>query len=56
MEAYINDIVVKSEKTEEYVKDLEEIFNVLRKIEVKLSLKKYVFRVVATKFLRFIIS
>lgn len=30
MEAYMDDIVVKSKKIEDYVKYLKEVFNVLR--------------------------
>lgn len=52
--AYINDIVIKSEKANEYVQDLEEVFNVRRKYRVKLNLKNCVFNVVASKFLGFI--
>lgn len=51
MEAYINDIVVKSEKVDEHVKDLEELFSVLRKFGVKLNLEKCVFRVALRKYL-----
>lgn len=40
MEAYIDDIIFKSEKPEEYVKDLEKVFHMLRKFRVKLNLKK----------------
>lgn len=56
VEAYKDDIVVKSEKVDEYIKDLEEVFSVLRKFRVKLNLKKYVFKVVVGKFLGFMVS
>lgn len=56
MEAYIDNTVVKSEKAEEHVANLEDIFNVLWKFKVKLNPKKYIFGVVAGKFLGFMVS
>lgn len=53
VETYIDDIVVKSEKVGEHVKDLEEVFSMLRKFRVKLNAKKCVFGIVVGKFLRF---
>lgn len=37
VEAYVTDIVVNSEKAEEYIKDLEEVFDMLRKFWVKFN-------------------
>lgn len=38
------------------MKDLEEVFNVLRKFRVKLNPKKYMFEVAKGKFLGFMVS
>lgn len=53
IETYIDDIVVKSEKANEYIKDLEKVFDMLRKSGVKLNPEKCVFRVAVRKFLEF---
>lgn len=47
---------MKNEKVEEHVKNLEEVFGVWRKFEVKLNPKKFMFGVAASKFLGFIVS
>lgn len=46
-------MIVKSEKVNENIKDLEEVFNMLRKFRVKVN---PVFGIVGGKFLGFIIS
>lgn len=56
VEAYVDDIVVKSEKDEEHVNDLTKVFNVLRKFRVKLNPEKCVFGMTAGKFLEFMVS
>lgn len=56
IEAYINDIVEKGEKVGDHTKDLDEVFRVLRRHEVKLNLEKYVFGVLVRKFLNFMVS
>lgn len=56
MEVYVDNIVVKCNKVKEHVKDLIKVFVVLRNFGVKLNLDKYVFWVVASKFLGFIVS
>jgi hypothetical protein len=45
IEAYVDDIVVKSEKTGDLVTDLTEVFAKLRQPGVKLNPEKCVFRV-----------
>ena len=45
IEAYIDDIVVKSRKEREHAQDLEETFSSLRKASIRLNLEKCVFRV-----------
>jgi hypothetical protein len=56
IKAYINDIVVKSRKTEDLVLDLTEVFAKLRQHEVKLNLEKCVFRVPRGMLLSFVVS
>ena len=55
-EAYIDDIVVKSRKRETLISDLEETFNNLRKINLKLNPAKCVFGVPSGKLLGFLVS
>lgn len=45
IEANMDDMVIKSKKVDEHVKDLEEVFGLLRKIGVKLNPKKCMFGV-----------
>lgn len=40
VKAYINDIIVKSEKANKHIEELEVVFDVLRKFGVKLNPKK----------------
>jgi hypothetical protein len=51
VEAYIDDIVVKSEKREILLDDLKETFNNLRKFKMMLNPKKCVFDVSSSKLL-----
>lgn len=55
IEAYVKDILVKSLLFKQHLKDLEQIFAILKKYWVK-PRKKCVFRMKAGKFLRFIVS
>lgn len=50
MDAYIDDIVVKSKKMEEHIRALEDMFGVLRKYKIKLNHERSVFRVITGKF------
>lgn len=56
VEAYINDIVIKSQKAKDHTKNLHEVFGVLRKYKVKFNPEKCVFRVSAEKFLKYMVS
>ncbi|KAL0361944.1 UNVERIFIED_CONTAM: Retrovirus-related Pol polyprotein from transposon [Sesamum radiatum] len=53
---YVNDMLVKSKKTEEHVKDLEETFSVLRKYKLKLNLTKCAYGVQGGRFLGFMVT
>lgn len=56
IEAYIDDIVMKSKRLDQYIEDLNEVFGLLRKPDIKLNPKKYVFRVSTEMFFGFIVS
>ncbi|RVW70979.1 Transposon Tf2-2 polyprotein [Vitis vinifera] len=56
VEVYIDDIVVKSKTREEHVLHLQEVFQLLRKYDMKLNPSKCVFGVSTVKFLGFMVS
>ncbi|MFS7992507.1 putative nucleotidyltransferase, Ribonuclease H [Helianthus anomalus] len=56
MEVYIDDMVVKSRKTEDHLKDLEEAFNILDKYNMELNPSKCHFGVKAGKFLGYMVT
>ncbi|PKA50056.1 hypothetical protein AXF42_Ash020841 [Apostasia shenzhenica] len=56
LEAYIDDILVKSKSIKEHLADLKETLDTLRKFNLKLNLVKCTFRVVSEKFLGYLIS
>jgi hypothetical protein len=56
VEAYVDDVVIKTRNPEDLIADLEEMFNSLRKFRWKLNPTKCVFEVPSGKLLRFIIS
>lgn len=55
IEAYINDLVVKSINAGDYISDLQETFNNLRSHKLKLNLEKCLFRVSSGKLLEFLV-
>ncbi|KAL0438686.1 UNVERIFIED_CONTAM: hypothetical protein Slati_2351600 [Sesamum latifolium] len=56
IEVYVDDMLVKSKKAEEHVKDLEETFSVLRKYKLKLNPAKCAFGVQGGRFLGFMVT
>ncbi|KAL0437827.1 UNVERIFIED_CONTAM: hypothetical protein Sradi_0490600 [Sesamum radiatum] len=56
VEVYVDDMLVKSKKAEEHVKDLEETFSVLRKYKLKLNPTKCAFGVQGGRFLGFMVT
>ena len=56
MEVYIDDMLVKSVKSELHVAHLAESFQVLKNYNMKLNLTKCAFGVLAEKFLGFIVN
>jgi hypothetical protein len=56
MEVYIDDMLVKSLKSEDHLADLEEAFSVLGRYKMRLNPAKYAFGVSSGKFLGFMVS
>ncbi|KAJ0927102.1 putative nucleotidyltransferase, Ribonuclease H [Helianthus annuus] len=56
MEVYIDDMVVKSKKAEDHLRDLEEAFDILDSYNMKLNPSKCHFGVKAGKFLRYMVT
>lgn len=56
MEAYVDNIMVKSKKAKDYTRDLNMVFGGTTEYKVNLNLEKCVFRVSVRKFLRFTMS
>ncbi|KAL5579748.1 hypothetical protein UlMin_012190 [Ulmus minor] len=56
MEVYVDDMLVKSLKVEEHIRDLKETFNVLRKYKMKLNPSKCAFGVSSGKYLGFMVN
>jgi hypothetical protein len=55
-EVYVDDIVIKSEKSNNLISDLEETFNNLRRFNIKLNPKKCTIEVPQGKLLGYIIT
>ncbi|KAL0445549.1 UNVERIFIED_CONTAM: hypothetical protein Slati_1682800 [Sesamum latifolium] len=56
IEAYVDDMLVKSKKAQDHVADLEETFYVLRKYKLKLNPGKCAFGVQGGRFLGFMVT
>jgi hypothetical protein len=56
VEAYVDDVVIKTENSENFIEDLQLVFNSLRRYRWKLNPEKCVFRVSAGKLHGFIVS
>ncbi|KAL0426583.1 UNVERIFIED_CONTAM: hypothetical protein Slati_2833100 [Sesamum latifolium] len=56
LEVYVDDMLVKSKKAADHVKDLEETFSVLRKYKLKLNPAKCAFGVQGGRFLGFMVT
>ncbi|XP_027171595.1 uncharacterized protein LOC113771181 [Coffea eugenioides] len=56
VEAYVDDILVKSLATSSFLSDVREVFGVLRDSRMKLNPKKCVFGVTSGKFLGYLVS
>ena len=51
MEVYIDDMVVKSKRSQDHLADLSQTFDILRRFQLKLNASKCAFRVGFGKFL-----
>ena len=56
MEAYIDDMLVKSKERSDHAKHLQEAFELLRRYDMKLNPLKCAFGVSAGKFLGFMVT
>ncbi|XP_027161349.1 uncharacterized protein LOC113762211 [Coffea eugenioides] len=56
VEAYVDDILIKSLTTSAFLSDVKEVFGVLRDSRMKLNPKKCVFGVTSGKFLGYLVS
>ena len=56
IEVYVDDVIIKSKKQSNYVKDLRRFFERLRRYNLKLNPAKCVFGVPSGKLLGFIVS
>ncbi|KAL0427953.1 UNVERIFIED_CONTAM: hypothetical protein Slati_2970100 [Sesamum latifolium] len=56
IEVYVDDMLIKSKKAADHVKDLEETFSVLRKYKLKLNPAKCAFGVQGGRFLGFMVT
>ncbi|XP_043705383.1 uncharacterized protein LOC122655236 [Telopea speciosissima] len=56
MEVYVDDMLVKSLKANDHIRDLDEAFQVLRKSKMRLNPAKCAFSVTSGKFLGFMVS
>jgi len=56
IQEYVDDMVVTSEKKYQHIADLEELFALIAKYNLKLNPDKCVFRVEAWKFLHFLLT
>ena len=56
MEDYVDDVVIKTDNSDNFIEDLQQVFNSLRRYRWKLNPEKCVFGVPARKLLGFIVS
>lgn len=56
IDAYVDDMLVKNLSFEQHLKDLKEIFVVLRKCKIKLNPAKCVVSIKVGKFLEFMVN
>lgn len=56
MKVYVDDMLEKSLKVSNHLRDLREVLSILRKYKMKLNSRKYAFSVSSRKFLGFIVN
>ena len=56
MEVYVNDMLVKSKLARDHIQDVDQMFKVLHRYQMKLNPFKYAFGVASGKFLGFMVN
>ena len=56
MDVYINDMVVKNRRESDHIRNLTEVFKILRKNKLRLNATKYAFGVSSKKFLGHLVT
>ena len=56
IKAYIDNMVIKSQKAQDHIRDVSEVFEIFRKFRIKLNPLKCVFGVSSGQFLGYIVS
>ena len=56
VEAYIDDIVIKSQRVQDHIRDASEVFEIFRQFRMKLNPMKCTFEVSSGQFLGHIVS
>lgn len=56
MEVYIDDMMVKSFKSQSHIDDLQRCFTILNRYDMKLNLEKSTFAVTSGEFLGYIVT
>ena len=56
VEVYVDNILVKSDSCDQHIKDLEEVFEALKRTNMRLNPEKYVFDVEGGKLLSFVLT
>ena len=56
MDAYIDDMVVKSKKKSDHVRDLAKLFAIFKRHKLRLNIAKWTFRVSSGKFLGHLVT
>jgi hypothetical protein len=56
LEVYVDDNIIKSQKSSNLISDLEKIFKILKQFNIKLNLEQCTFRVPRGKLLGYIIT
>ena len=56
MKVYVDDILIKSNTTDVFLSDIQEIVGILRESKIMLNPKKCIFGIISKKFLGYLIS
>jgi len=56
MEVYVDDMVLMSDSFHQHIKDLDEVFSIIQKYNMRLNLEKCVFGVISGMLLGFMLT